>query len=310
MKFHAKIFALFLFITTAATGQNSDTADTDTNTCIPISGALPAEIKPQSKPYLATGDIFVTPGSTVKIGAGVTILFNAFVVLHVQGVLLAEGTRENPVVFTSINDSAANPRSTVPPAPFDWNGIDVYDNAMGTIFTWCQIRYSVYGIRSQTIQFRIMNCAFLFNGKSAVSINGVTQNVSAEPYSFRAITESKPPAESLSLKAPAKSAKPKPQVQVAQKTGNKRSTRIATRIAYFTIGCAGLGVGAWGTVRFIDSYNHFKDMNVNSEENKKKYTLADYKEARIQRNTDAAIMAGGYALGLIGVIVFTWSCTF
>jgi len=99
--------------------------------------------------------------------------------LHVQGTLYVKGTSENPVIFTSKNDRLYNVSSSVDPAPFDWNGIDIYEGAIGTSFLGCSIKYSVYGIRSQTEHFKILNSIFSSNGKADVTVNGLRQESTA-----------------------------------------------------------------------------------------------------------------------------------
>jgi hypothetical protein len=52
-------------------------------------------------------------------------LFKPFTGMIVDGSLKAEGTLQNPVVFTTVNDGKYNPNSRQLPNPFDWNGIQV-----------------------------------------------------------------------------------------------------------------------------------------------------------------------------------------
>lgn len=291
MRLFTGIIAGSMIAATSLFGQ-SDNQIVDTSAFIPVSGILPAVLKPQSRPYCAVGDILVGPGSTVTIEPGTAILFSPFVGLHIQGVLHAEGTPEQPVVFTSVNDSVVNPGAQESAAPFDWNGIDIYENAVGTTFTSCRISYSVYGIRSQTDQFRILNSLFTFNGNNNVSINGQQQAVDTMPFSYRKPIEQKPEVQSV----------PAPVV--------KKKTFRPLRITTLALGCAGLAVGAWGTSRFVDSRRHLEEVANPTPENLKKYTAEDFEKAKKQRNTDAAIMIGGFSAGVLCAVIFTWSFRF
>ena len=117
---------------------------------IELSGELTGTLT-ADKPYHVTGDLYIPPGSTVSLEAGTILLFSGFSGLHVQGTLYAMGTAGRPVVFTSEFDTTVTGESSVTPAPFDWNGIDVYESAVGTEFSHCTIRYSVYGIAYGTV---------------------------------------------------------------------------------------------------------------------------------------------------------------
>lgn len=147
----------------------------------PLSGVLPDVI--EKGVYLVTGDVFVSPGSAVSVQAGTIFLFREFSGIHVQGVLYVNGLEEEMVVFTSVNDSLFVPDASVKPAPFDWNGIDIYEGAPGTTFKHCRIQYSVYGIRSQTEHVKLDDVIFTNNGKSDFSVKNERKEVTI-PFSY------------------------------------------------------------------------------------------------------------------------------
>jgi len=74
--------------------------------------------------YDVTGNISVLNGVTLTIEPGTTIQFANNTSLTVQGVLLAMGTANNPITFTSSNGS---------PLPGDWLGILFVDEAPDAI---------------------------------------------------------------------------------------------------------------------------------------------------------------------------------
>lgn len=289
-----------------APGQNSSIS-ADTTRFTPISGTLPGIVRSQDKPYLAVGTILVPPGSTVRIEPGTILLFNPFIGLHIQGTLIAEGKQKQEIVFTSVNDTAFNTHAKVSAVPFDWNGIDIDENALGTHFSHCRISYSVYGIRSQTTQFRIMKSVFRLNGNNDVSIQGQKQNVGMEYFSYNAIQEQKPV---LLTAQQNQNAQPLPVTLPAPANQAKKSSRLGFRIAFLTLGCVGTGVGAFSTPGFVSSNKDLKEIRKSTDQNLIQFTAADLEKAQGRRNTYAAVMAGGYALGLIGTVFFTWSFIF
>ncbi len=76
-----------------------------------------------NSPYIVTGDISVN-GSTLTIQAGVTVKFDQYATLFIDGgVLRAVGTSSAPITFTS---------SEASPTPGYWGGIFFSDSTVGT----------------------------------------------------------------------------------------------------------------------------------------------------------------------------------
>jgi len=138
-----------------------------------ISGRLPSVLQGEGRRYVVTSDIMVPPGETVIISKGAVLLFRNFTGIQVLGTLLAKGTRDSPVIFTSEYDSTAvtSPQKTA--APYDWNGITVTESGIGSIFRNCAIRYSLFGINALTEFITVDSCTFTQNGKSDLKIMGV-----------------------------------------------------------------------------------------------------------------------------------------
>lgn len=79
-------------------------------------------------PYLIDGDVTVNSGVTMTIDAGVTMRFEGSDTdLIVNGRLLASGTAEQPVYFTSLRDDTrggdAGNDGTTSPGPSNWGGV-------------------------------------------------------------------------------------------------------------------------------------------------------------------------------------------
>ena len=157
-----------------------------------LSGQLISDIKPGARRFIVTGDLYVPPGTTVKIEKGTVFLFENFVGFHVQGTLLAQGTPDAPIVFTSRNDREWNSTASASAAPFDWNGIDLDEGAIGTEFSDCMVRYSVFGIKSQTERFRLKNITFALNGKTDLVIKGERITIDKKQYSYGAVSALSP----------------------------------------------------------------------------------------------------------------------
>jgi hypothetical protein len=130
-------------------------------------------------PFIIEANIEAPAGKKVIIGKGCVLLFKEFTGLNVRGSLVVAGTNEEPVIFTSIHDTAYGARYTKkfsgksgqPPNPFDWNGIFVDKNADSVYLDNFKLTWSVYGLKSQTERISIINGLFQGNGQFDFTVN-------------------------------------------------------------------------------------------------------------------------------------------
>jgi hypothetical protein len=273
-----------------------------------FNGVLPDLI--EKGVYLITGDVFVSPGSTVSIQAGTVFLFKEFTGMHIQGALYAIGTENEPLVFTSANDSSYIPNAAVKAAPFDWNGIDVYDGAIGTTLTYCRVQYSVYGIRSQTEYVKLENVRFSSNGKSDFSIKEDRKEVTdLYNYAYEPVSTTTPPGGTLEQNVSQPVNEPEPSLgtepPVSQKSGN-RGLRAFFRVTGIMLALGGGGLGAYYGDQYLNSEDHYKDISHLDNEEMQKYTSEDWKKAKQKRDQDfkrTAICGGIALLGLTSFVI-------
>ncbi len=140
-------------------------------------------------PFFVEKDIVVPSGTKCTIDAGCIFLYRPFTGLLVEGTLIVNGTPEQPVVFTSVNDTAFSRNSGQPANSFDWNGITVAAESNGSSFSNTHVSYSVYGIKSQTPNLVIKQCLFSQNGQFHFTIKEKIQDVRENIfYSFPAVS--------------------------------------------------------------------------------------------------------------------------
>jgi uncharacterized repeat protein (TIGR02543 family) len=115
-------------------------------------------------PYIVEKDFVIPEGHTVVIGEGCRFYFKLFTGITVEGSFKVTGTREYPVLFTSINDSCTPKVSEQLPNPFDWDGIHITPKAGMVELSYFTLVFSTYGIKSQKEPFTIINGTFRRNG--------------------------------------------------------------------------------------------------------------------------------------------------
>lgn len=159
-------------------------------------------LEKEGNPFIVTENITIPSGKQVTIKEGCVFLFNPFTGIIVEGSLKVSGTRENPVVFTSINDSAYNPGTQqLTPEAFDWNGIHFKTRARNIELRDFIITYSVYGIKSQIEDVILTRGTFSNNGQFHFTINDVIQPVIDDiPFTFGA----QPKSEKKTVSSPQK----------------------------------------------------------------------------------------------------------
>jgi hypothetical protein len=271
-----------------------------------LSGTLTAD-----KPYLVVGDIYVPPGSSVTIQAGTMLLFSEFTGLHVQGTLYAKGTEALPILFTSQHDSLIVGTSTVPPAPFDWNGIDIYESAIGSELFYCNVRYSVYGIRSQTDYCKLISSVFENNGKSDFSIKDIRKEITpGVPFSYSPLQDTRINVSTETDIDATPETIPKKPEDVTKR--NHVSPQIQVlRYAGLALGAGG---GVYSAVSYFVKYKpakeDLKQLSELDEQEMRSNTSADWNKAKDRRDASLIHTVSGAAGAALGLISFSLSFAF
>ena len=246
-----------------------------------LAGDLPELLRSAKSPYLVNSDIYVPTGKTVVIEAGTVLLFKNFTGLHAQGTLLVKGTAKKPVIFTSEYDTHFNRGAALKPNPYDWNGIFIHNDAIGTDMAHFELAYSVYGINTQTRFIRITDAAFRDNGRANLIIEGKSIPVSSTFFSY-----------SLTIRTAEVDGVP---VRILSDPDARK--RGILRYSGLSLGIGGASMAAVFTSKWSTSRQRVNDIRNDLVAN----DGATFAQAQKERDTNLGLMIAGYALGVLGV---------
>jgi hypothetical protein len=137
-----------------------------------LSGNISAmTISAEGNPFVVKDNIIIPKNGHMTITQGCQMFFKPYTGIIVEGSLSIDGTPEERVLFTSINDSMSEEKTNQPANPFDWNGILVTKQAQNISLRNFVIKYSVYGIKSQNANMTIDNGIFNGNGQFNCTVN-------------------------------------------------------------------------------------------------------------------------------------------
>ncbi len=300
---------------------------------IPLTGVLPPTVTKGEAPYLVTGPLEVEEGGHTIVEKGVVFLFKNFTGITINGAIRVEGTMDEPIVFTSENDTLYNPSSSLEPAAFDWDGIIINQGEAESVLEHSILQYSLFGIKSLTRKIAIRECVFHENGNADVTIQGEKILVTS-PYSYdyemskeaalpdiieeqpivEAPQEEEPEPEISLILEPEKEPEEKEDAKVSLIIEPKKKERVAGKVLFrlgsaITTFCGGV-FGAKEHLDYISTKGHFEDINEFDDEDKMKYTSADWENEKDQTNDHMKKMFIFYGIGLAGLTLFAISFTF
>jgi hypothetical protein len=259
-----------------------------------LAGPLPRFIKAKGSPYLVTGNIEVPPERTVVIEPGTVLLFRNFCGLHVQGRLIAEGSRDKPIVFTSEYDRSFNPASERDANPFDWDGVYIHPDGFGSRLSYSKIFYAVYGFVSETKYIRLDPVAFRDNGQTRVTIDRTEYGVSEAPFKYV-----------LSTKDAVKDGVP---VDIFKDPAAPR--RNFLRYAGISLFFGGCAAGAWELNETRKAEANLAALTQETDRNLIQNGEEEFQDAQQTRDLHRSLSIASLGLGLLGMIGFCWSFGF
>jgi hypothetical protein len=131
MELRITLISIFILLFIYSCRENIDSGN---NIIDPTIGGVYTEIQGDisgilafnDAPFLVVNDISVSAQDTLKIDAGVTLFFEEDTKLNSAGVIIAEGTKLKPIIFTSFLSG--------------WLGISITNQTDTSIFKFCIVQ--------------------------------------------------------------------------------------------------------------------------------------------------------------------------
>lgn len=112
--------------------------------------------------YVITETILVMENQKLTISPGCVLYFEPFCGISVSGELFCKGTVSDPIFLTSKNVMHNSEDSNSSAEAFDWNGLEIANEAIGAVFTYTNISHCTFGIqvKSQKAYIDLHNVVF------------------------------------------------------------------------------------------------------------------------------------------------------
>ena len=115
------------------------------------------------RPYVIKDSLTIEEGCTLTLEAGVRLMFASNAHMRVEGRLIANGTREKPVVLRGDRMDYMFENQPYDRISEQWQGVFITDNSYGNSLNYCDIHSGAYGILCESVsseseKLRLENC--------------------------------------------------------------------------------------------------------------------------------------------------------
>ncbi len=270
----------FFWITGTANGQTH------------LSGEIGGrEFFPENGPFVVDTTLTVAEDKEIVIHEGAIFLFKEFTGIDINGSIVVEGTKEKPVIFTSVNNADYNDNAPAFPKAFDWNGIQVNNRGGEAVFKYFRLRYSTFGIKSKNLEISVVQGLFAQNGQFHFTINdNIIEVPENELFSYNV---PEPPA--VATVVDTTEQVEQTVITAAKKRDGKKIKKIIGGVIA-GVGLVGCGVGGYYAYDAGEQYDKYYTMPLTDHEQRERYHndyIRSWNTAAVSIPLGAACIVGG-----------------
>lgn len=152
----------YYFVLTSYNAQEESAVSNELAEAPIVVTSVPATISANTtwtlanSPYLISSNVTVQTGVRLTIEPGVTVLFDGFYKIDVNGGLTADGTEEDPILFTSNRGPGTQ-------FPADWQTVFLAASGLSSVIDHCRFEFAVRGLSMKDNNVPISHSEFEFN---------------------------------------------------------------------------------------------------------------------------------------------------
>lgn len=134
-------------------------------------------------PYYVPTTTVVDEGVTLTIEPGVVVKFGIYSGIYVNGVLEANGTPSEPIIFTSYFDDSVGGDTNMDgedtaPSSLDWKGISFFNTSLDSNISNIEMRFADYGLANFGKNLNVFDSKFSYMNSGLVSFDGSMNTLS------------------------------------------------------------------------------------------------------------------------------------
>lgn len=131
--------------------------------------------------YVITESILVMENQKLTISPGCVLYFEPFCGIKVSGELFCKGTSSEPIFLTSKNVMHNSEDSNSSAEAFDWNGLEITNEAIAAVFTYTNISHCTFGIQVKSKKAHIDLHNVIFDDIGYSSLCRETKLIDVKP---------------------------------------------------------------------------------------------------------------------------------
>ena len=187
-------YAIYLDADSSASTITGNTITGNNNNGIHVHGSFSLNATWSSdEPYVIHGSVTIPEGITLTISAGVVVKHLSYCGLNISGTLVADGTADERIIFTSYKDDeyggdTNGDGDATSPAPGDWQSLYFFSTSTDSLLDHVFVKYGGHGSSDSNIYTTSSSLTITSSAISDSSQHGIYCNSSSPAISGNTIS--------------------------------------------------------------------------------------------------------------------------